>query len=122
MSYYSSLNQAREHLRFVQNDKYVAILDLENEIHRSKLAEMLKKDSPYAVYASVIVSITALQRKMNKSYKEQIKSYVKQNVHWTYSVGRDIDAELEVIHGGLYVTIRRGNQQIRITFDELEKS
>src|SRR5689334_7655309 len=51
---YNSLGGANIHLNAVKQDRYAAILDLENEAHRKKLEDMLSAGSKYRVFWSVV--------------------------------------------------------------------
>src|ERR1700761_8289999 len=61
LSDYDDLGLAKVHLNAVRNDKFAAILDLENEKHLAKLNEMLTEASSYRLYWAVVKSAKDLQ-------------------------------------------------------------
>jgi hypothetical protein len=103
-------------------DKYISIIDLNNEGHLNKFREMLQADSNYKVYWTVVQSAEDLKKRLDSSYAENIKRYITQFTNWRISSNETIRPQIQVIFGELYIILKRGQETLRIRFEELEKA
>ncbi len=119
---YDDIITAKTHLRAVDpHDRYRFILDLENEVHRKKVEELITPGSGYRVYAAFIDDLEKVKRQLNEKYSASIRQYISKKTSW--KIGRDesICPNLELVFGELYVILKYASQIHRLRLSELEK-
>jgi len=119
---YGQLGAAQIHYSAVKHDKYASIIDLTNPKHRAKILEMLHTDSEYTLYWAVVKSIDDVKRKMDFKYKNHIRRYIMKHTAWRIDASEAIRPGLQVIYGELFIILKRGNQTLRVKFDDIEKA
>ena len=119
---YDDIGLANIHKAAVKNDKYAAVLNLLNEKHLQKLNEMLSAESPYKLYWSVLRDTASLMKKLNLKYKDNMRRYVMKNTTWRIGGDEHLNPQLSVIFGELFIFLKRGAQELRVKFREIEKS
>jgi hypothetical protein len=113
---------AKVHLNAVKQDRYASIIYLKREAHRAKLEAMLKPDSRYRVFWAVIESRQELEKLVNSKYKDRMRAYIENNTNWRISGSSAVRPVVQLIFGELYIVLKHAGQQIRIKFEEIEKS
>ena len=93
-----------------------------NEKHLQKLNEMLSAESPYKLYWSVLRDTASLMKKLNLKYKDNMRRYVMKNTTWRIGGDEHLNPQLSVIFGELFIFLKRGAQELRVKFREIEKS
>jgi hypothetical protein len=121
-SHYGNLSQSQIHLSALQGDRYAAIIDLEKEKHREKVLDMLKVDSDWVVFSCLIASKEAVEKRLNAKYEKNLRRYVEKNTHWRIGSGKIMQPQLDIAFGELFIILKYGSEQIRITLAELDKS
>lgn len=119
---YDQLGLAQIHYSAVRTDKFASIIVLTNPKHKSKLLEMLNPDSEYRIYWAIVKSIDELKRKVDLKYKDHIRRYIMKNTTWRIDISEAIRPNLQVIYGDLFIILKRGNQTLRVKFDDIEKA
>ncbi len=119
---YDDIGLAKIHFAAIKEDKFAAILQLQNDAHMHKLDEMLEDESPYKLYWSVVDDKKKFKEKISKNYKEKIRRYILENTDWKVALHEVITPHVQVVFGELYVTLKRNAQEIRVRFDEIEKA
>lgn len=119
---YEDIGLAKIHLAAIKTDKYASAIDLTKEKHLQKLIEMLAADSDYAIYWAIVKSTDDLKKRVDMKYKDHIRSWIMKNTTWRIGADETIRPQLQVIFGELFVTLKRGSQEVRIKFEEIEKS
>ena len=117
---YAERGEAKLHLNAVKTDRYAAIIDLHNEAHLKKIREMLEAGSGYRIFFAVVRSAAALERLINKKYKDRLKQYVDKHTNWRISSDAVVKPAIQLSFGEIYIILKHGNQQIRIKFEEIE--
>jgi hypothetical protein len=121
ISDYEQLSRAKTHLNAIKaNDRYAAIIHLENESHRQKLMAMLSPGSSYSVFFAVIKSAAELENHLNMHYKEKMRKWIDQNTTWRITGSGAIRPSLQLVFGIIYINLKHAGQSIRIKFDDLE--
>jgi len=119
---YDTRGGANIHVNAVKNDKYAAVLDLENEAHRNKLTEMLRDDSNYTLYWSVVKSAAALKKRVDLKYKEHMRRYVARHTRWRIGGSDALYPNIEVAFGELFIVLKYAGQVLRVKFEEIENA
>lgn len=119
---YDDIGLANIHKAAVKQDKYAAVLHLNNEKHLQKLNEMLLAESPYTMYWSVVKDKASLMKRLNLKYKDHMRRYVMNNTNWRIGGEEQLNPQLSVIFGELFLFLKRGAQELRVKFSEIEKS
>ncbi|MBC7849327.1 MAG: hypothetical protein H7Y31_06310 [Chitinophagaceae bacterium] len=122
VSEYQDPGLAKVHFNAVRNDKFAAILDLENPAHRNKFESMLSVESLYRIFWSVVKSTKELEALVNHKYKDHMRRYIDRNTNWRLNRDSGIKPSLQVIFGELYLILKHAGQTIRIKFEEIESS
>lgn len=121
-SAYSELNKANIHLQAVKTDKYAAILDLEKDVHRTKLTEMLHPASTYQIFSDIVISRKNVEERLNKKYENNIRRYINNNTRWKIGSDKTIVPRFEIQFGNFFVILSYYNETIKIKLEELEKA
>ena len=120
-SHYGNISHARIHLSALTGDKYAAIIDLEKEEHRNKIIEMMRIDSKYVLYSSLIKSQKEVEQRMNKKYRDNLRRYINKNTSWRIPADEILNPQLDIAFGDLFIILKFRKQQIRFKLDELDK-
>lgn len=121
LTQYDDKGYAQIHYNAILADKYAAIIDLEKEEHRNKLLSMIKPDSLYNVYSSLIPDPKEVKKTTDKIFAEKLQKYINRNTNWRIGRDQKLIAKMETTFGELCVVIKYGAQTIRIKLEELEK-
>ncbi len=119
---YEDGNMARAHLKSLNNDKYAALLNLQNPLHKAKVLELIGVHSRFHVSWAVIKSAKELENKLNHGFKEKMRRYIGRNTTWRISRDSSLQPSLQVILGELFIVLKYGGQTLRIKFEELESA
>ena len=119
---YDDAGLSKIHLAAIKQDKYAAIIDLSNPSHLLKIKEMLGEDSKYQVYWSIVKDLEAVKKRVDLQYKEQIHRYISKETSWRIGGNGSIRPQLQVIFGELFVILKRGSQELRVKFEDIEKA
>ena len=119
---YDDLGLAKIHLNAVKHDKYAALIDLTNEKHREKIKSMLEPSSNYELFWSVVRDIKQMQERLNNRYKDNMRRYIDKATSWRIGADEIIKPRFEVTFGEVFITLKRGNQSLRVKFEEIEKA
>jgi hypothetical protein len=119
---YDQLGLAQIHFSAIKNDKYASIINLKNPKHQLKVTQMLSDDSKYKVYWAIVKSIEEIKKRVDLKYNNNIRRYIQKNTSWRIGSDETIRPSLQVIYGELFIILKRGNQTLRIKFDEIEKA
>lgn len=117
---YAELSSAQIHFNAL-NDKYRAILDLENEKHRRKAIEMIGSNSTFRVYVAFVEDIRKIEKDLNKKYSSSIRNYISKRTSWRITAQEAVNAKLELIFGELFVILKYRSHTERLRLAELEK-
>ncbi|HEY4151603.1 MAG TPA: hypothetical protein VGM41_21840 [Chitinophagaceae bacterium] len=117
---YDDGNMAREHLRSLTADKYAALLNLQNPLHKAKVLELVGAHSRFHVSWAVIKRAKELENKLNHGFKEKMRRYIGKNTNWRISRDSFLQPSLQVILGELFIILKYGGQTLKIKFEELE--
>ncbi|RYY60164.1 MAG: hypothetical protein EOO05_10820 [Chitinophagaceae bacterium] len=120
LSDYDDLGLARIHFNAL-TDQYRAIIDLEREVHRKKLLEMLEPGSKYRVFAAFTDDIKKLEKRLNDRYSKSIRNYVAQHTKWRVGADRTITPKLQLVFGELFVILKYSGQEIRFKLADLDR-
>jgi len=119
---YDQLGLAQIHYSAVKNDKYASIIDLTNPKHKAKILEMLHPDSEYRLFWAIVKSIDDVKKRLDLKYKDNIRRYIMKQTTWRIDASEAIRPSLQVIYGELFIILKRGNQTLRVKFDDIEKA
>lgn len=121
MTTYDNLGLAKTHLNAVKEDKYAAIIDLTNPEHEQKVLDMIT-GAQYAIYWSVVKSTTELERRINGKYKDNMRRYIEKHTNWKISRDATVNPKIQLVFGELYLTLKFRSQEIRVKFEEIERT
>ncbi|KYP16171.1 hypothetical protein [Flavihumibacter sp. CACIAM 22H1] len=119
MSDYDKENIAKIHFNALQDDRFKAILNLENEKHRFKLAELLQSNSAYRVYSAFLADKAGVKQTLKDRFEPEIRRYLRNHTKWQIAGKDSLLVHLEVIFGELYLVMHYRGQQQRIALAEL---
>lgn len=119
---YDDRGLAKIHLAAVKSDKYASIIELTNPRHVEKINEMLDSRSKYIVYWAIVKDLEALKKKISLRYKDNVMRYLTKNTTWRIGGDETIRPQLQIIFGELFVILKRGSQDLRIKFEDIETS
>ena len=119
---YDELGLAQIHYSAVKKDKYASIIDLSNSKHKAKILEMFHADSGYRLFWAIVKSIDDVKKRMDLKYKDNIRRYIMKQTTWRIDANEAIRPTLQVIYGELFIILKRGNQTLRVKFEDIEKA
>ena len=117
---YLEFGEARLHLNAVKKDRYAAIINLSNPLHRKKILEMLQADSGYRIFFAVVRSASDLEEQINRQYREQLRKFVEKETNWRIATDAVVKTSVQLGFGEIFVILRHGSQRIRIKFADIE--
>ncbi|GAB3028107.1 hypothetical protein GCM10027051_36420 [Niabella terrae] len=118
---YEDAGQAKLHYNAVRQDPYAAIIDLRNDRHLARLQALLSPDSKYLLFWAVVRSAAAFKRQIDRDYKEPMRQYIATHTDWDIRGSTVLRPGVDVSFGELFITLKKGREQIRLKFEELEK-
>ena len=119
---YDQLGAAQIHYSAVKHDKYASIIDLNHPKHKAKILEMLHPDSEYILFWAMVKSMDDIKKRVDSKYKDHIRRYIKKHTTWRIDANEAIRPSLQVIYGELFIILKRGNQTLRVKFEDVEKA
>ena len=119
---YDQLGAAQIHYSAIKNDKYAALINLSNPKHKLKVSEMLCDDSNYHVYWAIVKSVDEIKKRLSLKYTANIRRYIQKNTTWRIGSDETVRPSLQVVYGELFIILKRGNQTLRIKFEEIENA
>ena len=119
---YDDIGLANIHKAAVKTDKYAAVIHLNKPSHLQKLESMLEADGAYKIYWSVVKDMESIKKRIEVKYKDNIRRYIMKNTNWRIGGDEVIKPQLSVIFGELFVFLKRGAQELRVKFEEIEKA
>ena len=119
---YDQLGAAQIHYSAIKNDKYASLINLSNAKHKSKVSEMLCDDSNYHVYWAIVKSVDEIKKRLSLKYTANIRRYIQKNTTWRIGSDETVRPSLQVVYGELFIILKRGNQTLRIKFEEIENA
>lgn len=119
---YDDAGLASIHVNALKHDKLAAIADLSNVNHLARITAVLQADSPYEVYWSIVKDLKALEQNLTKKYTNNMRRFVMNNTNWRIGADDKIMPSMQVTFGELFIILKRGNQTLRVKFEEIEKA
>jgi len=110
---YDRLDAAKDHLQSLSNDKWAAIIHLENPTHRAKLEEMAGSSERYLLYAAFVRDAKQINVRNDKYLAEAVRQYITRHTSWTPGSGETIRPVLELKFGELFLRISYSGQVIK---------
>ena len=120
LTHYDDIASAKVHLNAISFDNFASIIDLEKEVHRSKLLEMLSPQSKYVIYSSLTIDPQEVKKTVDTLFKERVQMFINKNTNWRISRDYTVKPKLEITFGELYVVLKYGTQTIRVKLEEIE--
>lgn len=119
---YEDIGLANIHKAAVKTDKFAAVINLNNPAHVQKLVSMLEPESEYKIYWSVVKDMDSIKKRVDVKYKDNISRYIMKNTTWRIGGDETIRPQLSVIFGELFIFLKRGAQELRVKFEDIEKA
>ena len=117
---YDDPGLAKIHFNALKNDKYAAIVTLSNPVHIKRIKEIINVDSNYQCWWCIVKNVTALKKEIDKNYKDNLRKYILKHTTWSIGASEFINPTIQVIFGEIFISIKRGNQVLRVKFDQIE--
>ena len=119
---YDEKGLAQIHYSAVKKDRYASLIDLSRPAHQQKVTEMLRDDSAYKIYWAVVRSAAQLKQRVQLKYTAHIRRYVEKHTSWRIGAAETLRPSLQVVYGELFIVLKRGNQTLRVKFEEIENA
>lgn len=120
LTHYDDKESAKVHLNAISFDKFASIIDLEKDVHREKLSDMLGPQSKYVIYSSLTIDPKEVKRTIDSLFKDKVQKFINKNTNWRISRDHTVKPKLEITFGELYVVLKYGTQTIRVKLEEIE--
>lgn len=122
LTHYAGLELAAFHVSMIREDKYKALIDLEKENHRTRIFEILRHDSKYVVYSSLIGDRKRVEKRANHTFKANIFRYIRRYTSWMIQPHEVLEPHLKLLYGEFLVSIERFGEQIQMKLTDLENT
>ncbi|MBG9378786.1 hypothetical protein I5907_21315 [Panacibacter sp. DH6] len=122
LTHYDDKGLAIIHKNALTNDRFAAIIDLQQTAHLTKLKTMLQPDSKYVVFSSLIGDPAAVETGMHRMLEQNMRRYIDTKTNWRIPANYTVHPKLELIFGELFVNLKFGSQSVRVKLDEIEKT
>ena len=118
---YDNPGLAKIHYNAIKNDKFGAIILLENETHLHNFSELLTNEN-YRVFWSVVKKSGDIKRILELKYKDKLRRYIDNKLKW--KIAREEGGQFDgfkVIFGELFVYLKWRTQKQLVKFEDIEK-
>ena len=120
-THYDDKGMAFVHHKAVVEDKFASVIDLEKEIHRKQLDNILSQDSKYIVFSSLIRNRERVEKQATEMYKEKYWRYIQEHSRAGISPTKSMRPSLQLIFGELFVVLKYGAETLRTKLADIEK-
>lgn len=120
-THYDDKGLAWVHHKAVIDDKYASVIDLEREVHRKQLDQILTNDSKYILFSSLIRNRERVEKQATEMYKEKYWRYLQEHSKAGISSTKSLRPSLQLIFGELFVVLKYGAETLRTKLSEIEK-
>jgi hypothetical protein len=121
MTHYDDKSMAFVHLKAVEEDRYASVIDLEREVHRRQLDNVLANDSRYIAFSALIRNRERVEQQAKEIYKEKYWRFLQQHSKGGISPTKHLRPSLQLIFGELFVVLKYGAETLRTRLVEIEK-
>jgi hypothetical protein len=121
ITHYEDKGLATVHHMAVLEDKYASVIDLEREIHRKQIDDILSQDSKYILFSALIRDRERVEKQATEMYKEQYWRFIQQHSQSGVSPTKSLRPSLQLIFGELFVVLKYGSETLRTKLSEIEK-
>lgn len=121
MTHYDDKGLAFVHLKAVADDRYASVIDLEREVHRKQIDNILWPDSKYIVFSALIRNRDRVEKQATELYKEKYWRFIQQHSKAGISPTKNLRPSLQLIFGELFVVLKYGAETLRTRLSEIEK-
>lgn len=121
MTHYDDKGLAFVHLKTVADDRYASVIDLEREVHRKQIDNILWPDSKYIVFSALIRNRDRVEKQATELYKEKYWRFIQQHSKAGISPTKNLRPSLQLIFGELFVVLKYGAETLRTRLSEIEK-
>ena len=66
--------------------------------------------------------LDSVKKRVDVKYKDHIRRYIQKSTTWRIGGDETIRPQLSVVFGELFIFLKRGAQELRVRFEEIEKS
>jgi len=116
---YDDKGLAMIHQKSVLQDKYAALIDLNNEKHFQTVWDMLQPESRYRVYCAFTEDKQIAKTILNR-YEANIRNYIRK-AGWKPERGAHLHPHVELVFGELFVTLKYGSEKRKFRLEKLER-
>jgi hypothetical protein len=120
-THYDDKGLAWVHHKAVIDDKYASVIDLERDIHRKQLDDILTSESKYILFSSLIRNRERIEKQATELYKEKYWRYLQEHSKAGISPTKSLRPSLQLIFGELFVVLKYGAETLRTKLSEIEK-
>jgi hypothetical protein len=117
--HYKDLPKAKEHYDVLDGDPNRFLYDWENEAHRKKLRIAAAGPEGYKIYTNTLVP--DWEKYMTDRVKQKIRAYIMK-LGWKPTREEAVTPVLYPHFGEICVSLRFRKQEVRVTFEEIEKA
>lgn len=121
MTHYEDQGMATVHLKAVADDKYASLIDLEKEIHLKQMEKILRRDSSYIVYSSLIRNKERAEKLASDLYKEKYWQFIRQHSQSGISPNKNLRPSIQLIFGEIFIVLKYGAETLRTRLSDIEK-
>jgi hypothetical protein len=119
MCHYENYFKAKEHFDVLQNDRYRSMYDWGELEDRRKLLIAANFPDGYRVWANAFAP--GWEMGVTPTLKEKIKEYIKR-IGWKIRRDEMIEPQFYPHFGEVYVCLQYGGREVRVKFEEIEKT
>ncbi len=117
--HYKDLPKAKEHYDVLAGDRNRFLYDWEDPLHRKKLITAAAGDHGYKIFSNTLVP--DWEQHITDRVKAKIRAYIMR-LGWKPAREEAVIPVLYPHFGEICVSLRFRKQEVRVTFEELEKA
>lgn len=118
-SHYDQYFGAKEHLDVLAQDPYRKLYDWHHEADRRRLLLAASQPPGFRVYANLFAE--QWQRQLTPLLKDRIRRYVA-GLGWNVPGSEAIEPRFFPHFGEVFVSLQYGSREVRVNFEEIEKT
>lgn len=120
ITHYDDKAKAMAHFNSVTGDKYRHFYNWNVQEDKERLKIAATQPKGYRIFSAYFLD--DYQKRITNRLKEKINNYMYRHTSWKPKKGETVSIDFYLQFGSLYITMSYAGSQIRVKFDDIEKT
>jgi hypothetical protein len=118
-THYNDLSKAEAHFNSITQDPYRKLYNWEVAADQEKLRIAANHPEGYKIFSAYF--LPDYKKLVTANIKQKINQYIFRYTNWKPGRGETVHIDFFLQFGALYISLGFAGQQLKITFEEIEK-